>query len=402
MRVLQINSFFSVGGPPRIVNGIYDTLIEQGHECKIAAAREKQYVPEDSIPIGTSLGTYINAIKARMFDDEGMSARHATKQLLRQIQDYDPDIIQLHNLHGYYINTGILFDYLKKCGKPVVWTLHDCWPFTGHCAHFDLIKCDKWKTGCFGCAQKKEYPSSCVLDRSKRNYAAKKAAFLGVDRLHIITPSNWLAGLVRQSYLGGYPVHVIHNGIDLASFSHKSTDNIPERYHLQGKKIVLGVAQNWAEKKGFEDFIRLSELLDDTYQVVMIGLTEDLIEKANSRVLCLKRTNSIEELAEWYSAAEVFVNLTYQDNFPTVNIEALACGTPVITYNTGGSPEAVDDSCGIVVPQGDITGIRDAIICLPEGEDRNEKCIRRSKLYSRETKYQEYIRLYTELAGENV
>lgn len=398
MRVLQINSFFSVGGPPRIVNGIYDTLTEQGHECKIAAAREKQYAPKDSIPIGNSLETYINAIKARVFDDEGLSAGHATEGLIGQIREYQPDIIQLHNLHGYYINIRMLFDFLKEYGKPVVWTLHDCWTFTGHCAHFDLIKCEKWKTGCCECPQKKEYPSSMLLDNSRRNYTVKKTSFQGVNHLYIVTPSKWLANLAGQSFLGGYPIKVINNGIDLSKFSHKKTD-ILERYDLQGKKIVLGVAQNWAEKKGFEDFNLLAGQLDDSYKVVMIGLTDDLISKANDRILCLKRTNSIEELVEWYSAAEVFVNLTYQDTFPTVNIEALACGTPVITYDTGGSPEAVDETCGIVIPQGDIEGVKNAIFSFP-GESRREDCIRRSKRFSREAKYQEYINLYTELAGE--
>lgn len=401
MRVLQINSFFSVGGPPRIVNGIYDTLIEQGHECKIAAAREEQYVPKDSIPIGNSLETYINAIKARVFDDEGLSARHATAKLIKQIRAYHPDIIQLHNLHGYYINIEILFGFLKEYKKPVVWTFHDCWPFTGHCAYFDSARCDKWVNGCFECPEKGTYPASCVMDRSKRNYSVKKSSFQGVDRLHIITPSKWLANLVEKSFLGCYPIDVINNGIDLDKFSYKQT-NILDRNNLQGKRIVLGVAQNWAGRKGFEDFIQLSELLDDSYRVVMIGLTDDLIRKTNNKIICIKKTNSIEELVEWYSAAEAFINLTYEDNFPTVNIEALACGTPVITYDTGGSPEAIDETCGIIVEQGNVNGVKDALYRLSKEENKRNNCFERSKMFGRETKYREYIKLYGRLVGENV
>ena len=397
---MQINSFFSVGGPPRIVNGIYDILVENGHKCKIAAAREKQYAPDDSIQIGNAYDPYINAVKARLLDDEGLSAKGATKVLIREIKKYDPDIIHLHNLHGYFINIELLFDYLKEAGKPVVWTLHDCWPFTGHCAHFDLIRCEKWKTQCYNCPQKTEYPSSCLMNRAKRNYDKKKAAFRGVNKLTIVTPSQWLADLVQESYLGCYPIKVIHNGIDLKAFRPMHSD-LPEQYHIQGKKIILGVAQNWAEKKGFEDFIRLSEMMDDTYAVVMIGLTEDLIKQLPRSIIGISRTTNVEELVKWYSCAKVFVNMTYQDTFPTVNIEALACGTPVITYNTGGSPEAIDRTCGMAVEQGDISGIRDAILQLSAGRDPEQQCIHRSEQFDRKQKYREYIELYRSMSGEN-
>ena len=399
MRVLQINSFFSVGGPPRIVNGLYDTLIEQGHVCKIAAARESQYVPKDSIQIGKPYRAYINAAEARLLDNDGMSAKDATNRLITRIIDYNPDIIHLHNLHGYYINIERLFHFLKESNKPVVWTLHDCWAFTGHCAHFDLIKCEKWMTECADCPQKREYPSSYVLSMSRRNFNAKKSAFLGVQNLCIVTPSNWLASLVKESFLGCYPIRVINNGIDLSRFVSKPSD-ILDQYGIKGKKIILGVAQNWAEKKGFEDFIKLAELLDETYKVVMIGLSNDLLKKVPSKVLGLGRTRNEDELVRWYTAAEAFVNLTYQDTFPTVNIEALACGTPVITYNTGGSPEAVDMQCGIIVPTGDVVSVIRAINRLSIEDDKSTACSERAKLFSRRQKFQEYIDLYSELLGE--
>lgn len=399
MKIMQINSFFSVGGPPRIVNGIYDILIENGHECKIASAREKLYAPDDSIRIGNSYDAYINAIKARTFDDEGLSAKRATKELIHKIKKYNPDVIHLHNLHGYYINIEILFDYLKSAGKPVVWTLHDCWSFTGHCAHFDLIKCEKWKTGCYECPQKKEYPSSFLMNQAKRNYLRKKAAFQGVEKLTIVTPSQWLADLAKESYLGCYPVKVIHNGIDLNTFKPVSSD-LPEKYGVGDKKIILGVAQNWAEKKGFEDFIRLSEVLDDQYAIVMIGLTEDLISKLPKSVIGISRTSNIEEMVKWYTCAQAFVNMTYQDTFPTVNIEALSCGTPVITYNTGGSPEAIDPTCGMVVEQGDIAGIKEAVLRQAKDQSIEQQCIRRAKQFDRTQKYKEYIELYRSMMGD--
>ncbi len=391
MKVLQINSFFSVGGPPRIVNGIYDTLKEQGHECKIAAAREKMYAPEDSIRIGSDLGVKINALASRLFDNVGFSAKTATKKLIKQIEEYDPDIIHLHNLHGYYINIEILFNYLKKANKKVFWTLHDCWAFTGHCAHFTLADCYKWKTCCENCPQKRSYPSSLLLSRAKRNFGRKKAAFTGVKDMTIITPSKWLAELVGQSFLGSYPISVINNGIDVNLFKHKESD-ILIKNNIENKKIVLGVAQNWAEQKGLEDFIALSTLLPSNYQVVMIGLTSEQSKTMPRSVLALERTNNIDELVCWYSAANIFVNTTYQDTFPTVNLEAQACSTPVITYNTGGSSESVPSEN--VVSQGDINALVSKIKELCESPNSEAK-IFSTENYDRKILYREYIKLYS-------
>ena len=400
MKVLQINSFFTVGGPPRIMNGIYDTLKENGFDCKIAAAREKMYVPEDSYRICSDTEVKINAVKARLFDNEGFSAKKSTKELVEYIKEYDPDIIHLHNLHGYCFNLKILFDYLKRADKPVVWTLHDCWTMTGHCAHFTLIGCEKWKTECFSCPQSKEYPSALFTDRSKKNYASKKLIFSGVKNMTIVTPSKWLASFIPDSILKEYQVRVIHNGIDLKIFSNVESD-ILERNGLSGKKIILGVAQNWAEKKGLGDFIKLSTRLGKEYKIVLIGLTEEQKNTIPSNIFGLKRTENVQELIKWYSAAQVFVNFTYQDTFPTVNIEALACGTPVLTYRTGGSPEAIDDTCGWVVEQGDIEGVKQIITSIKDKSKYINACIARSKIFDRKERYLEYIDLYEEILKGN-
>lgn len=393
MKVLQINSFFTVGGPPRIMNGIYDTLKENGFDCKIAAAREKMYVPEDSYCICSDTEVKVNALKARLFDSEGFNAARETQRLVEYIKVYDPDIIHLHNLHGYYMNMEILFDYLKKANKPVVWTLHDCWTMTGHCAHFVLIGCEKWKTGCFSCPQIKEYPTSFFTDRSKKNFVLKKQAYSGIQNMTIVTPSKWLASYVPNSILKEYPVRVIHNGIDLEAFSYVKSDILCKN-GLIGKKIVLGVAQNWAEKKGLEDFIELSTQLSEEFKIVLIGLTEEQKDALPSEIYGLTRTENVNELIKWYSAAHIFVNFTYQDTFPTVNIEALACGTPVLTYRTGGSPEAIDDTCGWVVEQGDIEGTKKIITSIKDKSKYIDTCLLRAKAFNRKDRYKEYIDLY--------
>ena len=388
MKVLQINSFFSVGGPPRIVNGIYDTLKEQGHECKIAAAREVTYAPEDSWRIGNGLDVKINGIKARIFDNEGFNAKKATRELIKKIEEYDPDVIHLHNLHGYCINVEILFDYLKKADKKVFWTLHDCWAFTGHCAHFMLAKCNKWQTKCENCPQKYVYPSSKVFSNAENNFTRKKAAFTGVRDMTIITPSQWLAGLVKQSFLKEYPVKVVHNGIDTSVFKPTESD-VRGKYGLEDKKIIIGVAQNWGKSKGLDDFIKLSTMLDEDYKIVLVGLTEKQVSELPDNIIKITRTKNATELAEWYTAADLFVNTTYEDTYPTVNLEAQACGTPAVTYRTGGSPESVPEAH--VVEAGDIDVLAELIkeICSTDSPEVND-----ASNYERKTRYTEYIELY--------
>lgn len=402
MRVLQINSFFSVGGPPRIVKGIYDTLIEHGHDCVVAAGREKPIEGMKIIKIGTPLNKYWHLFMSRVFDAQGLSSKLATRRLLKEIDEYNPDIIHLHNLHGYYLNIGILFDYLKKVNKPVVWTLHDCWPFTGHCSYFDYADCSKWKVQCDNCPQKKEYPTCNIFDNSKRNYIAKKKIFTEIDNLTFVTPSKWLASKLSESFLSKYPVKVIYNGIDLNVF--KPTEgNFREKYNLQNKKIVLGVAQVWEKRKGLTAFYDLARVLDSSYKIVLVGLSEGQISSLPDDIMGLSKTNNIQELLELYTTADVFVNPTLEDNFPTVNLESLSCGTPVITYDTGGSPEAIDDTSGIVIRKGDINALKEAIdsICNSKAI-KSEDCLLQAKKFSKDERYIEYIKLYEELLNESL
>ena len=395
MKVLQINSFFSVGGPPRIVQGIYETLEANGHECVVAAGREKPYPGMKTIQIGTPLNKYWHLIMSRVFDAQGLSSMMATKRFVKQIEDYDPDVIHLHNLHGYYLNIEVLFGYLKSANKPVVWTLHDCWPFTGHCAYFDFVGCDKWKTGCYNCPQKMSYPTSAFVDSSRRNYKIKKTTFCGVKNMTIVSPSVWLADLVRQSFLREYPVKVIHNGIDLNVF--KPTEGpFRQKYALEDKTIILGVAQIWSHRKGFEYFLQLARLLDERYQIVMVGLSEKEKLRLPDNIIGITRTNSVEELTEIYTAADVFVNPTLEDNFPTTNLEALACGTPVITFDTGGSPECLDETCGLVTDKGNIQMIQKGIEQIMDKKYSKKYCIRQAHLFDQYRRFRDYLRIYCE------
>ena len=392
MKVLQINSVCGYGSTGNIVVDLYRALKEQGHECCVAYGRGN--APEDvqSYRIGSDVDVYVHGILSRVTDKHGFYSTRATKRFVHWMKEYDPDVIHLHNLHGYYINIEILFDALKEMDKPVVWTLHDCWAFTGHCAYFEYAGCDKWKTRCQKCPLKKEYPTSLFFDNSKNNYIRKQKVICALDQMTIVTPSQWLKNLVEESFLQKYPSEVIHNGIDLNIF-HPTYKNLKEKYGLQDKKIILGVASEWGKRKGLQDFFELSDLLDNRYQIVLIGHI-DVTPPERNNITYISRTNDREELAAWYTEADVFFNPTYEDNYPTVNLEAQACGTPVITYDTGGSPEGVlKGDCAVVQDVAHACGE------LPKLKKNNHKTLGEIADFSKECMAQKYIMLY-EMLGE--
>lgn len=342
MKILMVNSFCGIGSTGRICTDLADVLIEKGHDVKIAYGRES--VPDKykniAVRIGTDLDVKLHGMQTRLFDTHGFGSKSATKRFIEWAESYDPDVLHLHNIHGYYINIEMLFEWIKKRPKMrVIWTLHDCWAFTGHCVHFTMVKCTQWKTHCGYCPQKRTYPRCDLFSNCRNNSDRKKAAFTGVKNMTLVTPSKWLAGLVKESFLKEYLVKVINNGIDTSVFKPTPSD-FRKRYHLENKKIILGVASVWDERKGLNDFINLSKMLDEDYKIVLVGLSEKQMREVPDSILKIQRTNSTKELAEIYTVADVFFNPTYEDNYPTVNLEAQACGTPVITYDSGGSGES--------------------------------------------------------------
>lgn len=393
MKVLMINTVCGITSTGKICADIAGMLTSKGHECKIAYGRG--IVPEKyqkyAVRIGSDRDANIHAALTRITDRTGFYSTSATRKFINWIKEYNPDIIHLHNIHGYYINIKLLFQYLKECKKPVVWTLHDCWSFTGHCTHYDYIKCERYKTGCYSCFQKKNYPSSMLLDASKKNYRDKKELFTGVDCLTVATPSEWLKKQVETSFLSGYRTEVINNGIDLNVFKPTPSD-FKQKNHLEDKKIVLGVANVWSDRKGLSDFIELSKQLDNNYKIVLVGDLRGA--KIPESIHHISHTNNQTELAEIYTAADCFVNPTYEDTYPTTNLESLSCSTPVITYLTGGSPESIKADCGVAVTQGDVKALAFEIenYCY----DR-KKCLDEAKAFDKNNCFEKYISLYEEL-----
>lgn len=400
MKVLQINSVCGVGSTGRIATDIHGMLIEQEHESYIAYGRGKARNCDNTIKIGSKFDNYTHVALTRVFDKHGFGSKRATVEFIKEVKEIDPDIIHLHNIHGYYMNIEILFDYLKEISKPVVWTLHDCWSFTGHCAYFDYVGCEKWENGCYDCPQKGKYSSSILLDNSKENYNKKKALFTGVKNMTIVTPSKWLSGLVKQSYLKDYHVKVIHNGIDLDVF--KPTESkFREVYGNYDKFIILGVASVWEERKGLKYFFELSKTLAKDEIIVLVGITEKQKSELPENVIGITRTNNTKELAEIYTKADVFVNPTLEDNFPTTNLEAMACGTPVITFETGGSIECIDENTGYAVEKGSIEELRKTISKIKRVKPSSKDCINRASQFNKDIKFNEYIDLYKEINLKN-
>lgn len=346
---------------------------------------------------GTKLENLFSALLSQISGVQNIYSFFGTLQLISRLKKIKPDIIHLHNLHLWVINVPMLIRYIKKHDVKVVWTLHDCWSFTGHCPHFDMIGCDKWKTCCFDCPQYREYPKS-LFDNSKKMYNLKKKWFVGVKNMTLVTPSEWLAGLARQSFLKDYPIKIINNGIDLDIFQPTDSD-FRARHACENKYIVLGVAFGWGKQKGLDVFCELAEQLDrNRYQIVLVGTDEDTDRLLPGHVISIRRTQNQKELAEIYTTADVFANPTREENYPTVNMEAIACGTPVVTFNTGGSPEMLDETCGTVIPKDDVDAMRAEIIRICETRPYSkEACFKKAVEFDKNDKFKAYIRLYEEL-----
>ena len=404
-RLLQINSCLdrSTG---RIAQQIGEKAIEAGFESVIAYPVRAGYCDCQSrtILIGSRFDSLFHAVLTRLFDRHGLGSKRATRKLIERIEAFHPDIVHLHNIHGYYINYSILFEFLEKKDIPVIWTFHDCWAFTGHCVHFTDVDCFKWENGtCSNCPKKCRYPASMLFDRSKKNYRDKNRAFSSLRNLTIVPVSYWLGDMVKRSFMKGYPVRVIQNGIDTTTFNPRTdvVNRIRTQYGWENKFVILGVATGWSEDVGLSTFYRLRKQLDDNYAIVMVGVTDALKRALPEGITGISRTNNQKQLAEIYSSVDVLFNGSYQETFGLVTAEAMACGTPAIVYNSTACNEIVDNDRGRIIPVGDFDSLLNAIeslrkLSIAEKEKMSNACVQYVKAHlDKNTKYQEYINLYT-------
>lgn len=396
-KILQINGVSNFGSTGKIVKGIEKEILNEGWKSFVAYGRDAGEPDADDIRIGSKVDNILHALGTRFTDRHGLFSQNATLGFLKKIDAINPDIIHLHNIHGYYINYEILFRYIREKNIPVVWTLHDCWSFTGHCVHFEYVNCFKWESECRQCIQTDHYPKSYV-DHSTKNYLLKKKMFNMPENMVIVPVSEWLSGMVKRSFLKKYPDTVVHNGIDLRKF--RLMDNFHEslkKYNLHNVKYALSVASIWDFRKGLEELHKLAPLLAEEYRLVVVGLTEQQIKKLPKEIVGLQRTDNVEELVALYNGAQVFVNPTLEDSFPTTNLEALACGTPVVTYRSGGSPESIDDTTGKVVEKNDLKSLLEATeIYLKSDKDIfKANCRSRAEnFFDENLNFKKYISIY--------
>lgn len=398
MRILHINSMIS-GSTGQIMRDLAQFCSKDEVYVSYPAFDGIIRGVPRSLVIGNRVDTFIHHCLGRLTGLNGRFSYFTTKKFLSHITKIHPDIIHLHNLHNCYINLGLLFDYIKKNKIAVIWTLHDCWAFTGQCAYFDMFGCEKWRSECDNCQQLFRYPKSWV-DHTKQMYRYKKKKFIGIDNLVVVTPSLWLAGLVKDSYLGTYPIKVINNGVDLNIF--RPMTNKWSRYKTNGKFLILAVAFKWDKRKGFDILVEVSKKMDKkNYQMIVVGVSAKQKLELDKNVICIGKTNNREELANIYSTADVFINPTREENFCMVNIEALACGTPVITFRSGGASEAIDDTCGIILEEKNSMAILRAINDVRKKDYKILDCVRQANKFEKNKVYNEYVNLYKEILERN-
>ena len=410
-RLLQINPVLRTNtSTGRIVQEIGEVAMAHGWESYVAysAGRDGDIAcRSQKIPVGGKADVAFHGLLTRLCDAHGLGSAAATRRLVREIERLAPDVIHLHNLHGYFLNYKILFEYLARCNTPVVWTVHDCWLYTGHCYYYSAVGCDRWQSHCHTCPQRRRFPASWFIDRSRRNFEDKRAAFTAMpaDRLTIVPVSEWLWGEMARSFMGGYRYEVIPNGIDTEAFCPRdeaARRAVRDKYALGDRCVILAVASIWSPEKGLDDLIRMANMLRPDEVLVVVGADRKTAAKLPSQAVPVARTANVAELSELYATAAALVNPTWQDNYPTVNMEAIASGTPVVTYRTGGSVEAVTDGTGYVVPQGDVAGMLEQVRRIAAaGPGAFSDTCRQYALahFRKQDRYEAYIRLYESIAA---
>ena len=419
MRIAQINVVASLS-TGRIASTLCRMSVQAGHQALLCHSRD--VAPNDvaSYRIGTKLGIYLHMGLARLTDRAGFFSRHATRKLVCQLELYKPDLVHLHNLHGYYLHLPTLFAYLKQRDLPVVWTLHDCWAFTGHCAYYttaqgaaplggkrrraqsNAVGCQRWQGGCGHCPLKHAYPCSWLMDQSARNWQEKRDLFSGLQHLVLATPSDWLRGQVKQSFLKNYPVYTLPNGLDVTSFKPCQDESfmrdVINFYGLErsgGRKLVLSVAAVWDERKGLDDLIDLAKALGEEYCVAAVGLDEfQIASLPKGTVMGLKRAGNLNDLCALYTAADLYVSASHEETMGMTLLEALACGTQVLCYDATAMPEIVTDDVGEVVKLGDIHALAAAARRLCASPLEASACRARAEEYESNVRFAAYLRLY--------
>lgn len=407
MKLVQIN-ICDFGSTGRIMRQIHDTATKNGIESWCFYGKGKQSEENNRmIKFSTPLDYYSHVFAGLVFDRYGFGSKWDTQRLIEYLKDIKPDIIHLHNIHSFVLNLEMLFEYIKYSNIKVVWTLHDSWSFTAFCGNPEFHNCEKWKYECSNCPHRLSKQGrkrrSIFYDYSRTAFRRKKNAFCDVNNISIVSPSNWLKKNVEQSYLNYGELKTIHNGVDLDVFN-PNVIEIPEgkneirrNYGIPTDcNLLLGVASVWTDAKGLNTFFQMGKMINDNTKILLVGLNDSQMKSLPENIIGVKRIENVVDLAKLYAISDVFINPTLADTFPTVNMESLACGTPVVTYNTNGSPESVGEGCGYVVEQGNTKILLEMAKKAISSCDR-EVCRRYAeKSFDFNTTIEKYFNLYKE------
>ena len=400
MKIVQINCVYGTASTGRIVKGIEECARASGLEC-IAAYSQGTADDREAFRFGSIVEQKVHALLSRLTGLQGYFSYFGTRELLKKLDNMKPDVVHLHNLHSNNINLKMLLHYLAKHNITTILTLHDCWFFTGKCCHFTMAGCEGWKTGCNNCPNLKEDNKSLFFDRSGKMQRDKQKWFANIPHLFVVGVSEWVTELAKESAVlsGAEKFQVIHNGIDLEAFQPRDSD-LRQKLGLEGQFIALGLAMGMSRRKGSYDFFKMAEMLPEGVTLVLAGLTQEQIKSLPGNIIGINRTNDVTQLSKVYSMADVFLNPSYEDTFGLVNAEALACGTPVITYRTGGCTEIVDETCGIVVECGDTLAMLAAVEHMKEEIFPAAACRKRAQMFAQQERYHDYVTLYQETVGD--
>jgi putative colanic acid biosynthesis glycosyltransferase len=402
MKILHINTTLNSGSTGRIAENIGNYVISQGGKSVTAYGRNAKPSVSPAIKIGNKTDQAIHLLNTRIFDTHGFHSKRSTEHFLKKIIAFKPDIIHLHNLHGYYLNVEVLFKYLKEVNIPVIWTLHDCWAFTGHCCHYERVKCEKWKSECYDCPLLYLYPESKIFDNSRGNYHKKKEIFNSLSNLTIVTVSEWLASQVNQSFLQNHAIKTIYNGIDLNTFRPKDQQELKQRLGFGNQRVILGVANEWSSGKGLDKFLELSTRIDEQTVIILIGLSKEQLKELPPNIIGLQKTHNIEQLADYYSMADVFITPSIAETFGMVVAEAIASGTPCIVNNSSALPELVDDTIGCVVENTTDAYFQAVQKILGKGKNNYSAALKeKAKKFNISHQLQNYYSLYLSVLGKS-
>lgn len=395
--IVEINGI-NYGSTGRIALNIAKEARKEGfkvYTCFRNSREGKKHPNEDQLLIGNWLDKVISERLSYIFGLNGYFCTINTASFLKELDRIKPDLIHIHSLCDNYLNVDMLFNYIIRKDIPVIWTFHDGWPFTGRCAQ---NRCSKWQEGCGDCPHKDYYPGTLFLDNSRQVLKKRSALYGRLKDLTIVTPSKWLKDLVKLSHFRDkYPVRVINNGIDLNIFKPTDSD-FRKEHNLIDRFIVLGLAYYWDDSKGLDVFIDLAKRLPEKYQIVLVGTNDEVDKLLPDNIISIHRTHTQEELVKIYSCSDVFVNPTRDENYPTVNMEAIACGLPVLTFDTGGCAEIISDKTGSAVRMNDVDSLEKEIVRICETKPYSkEDCLKHAKSFNMEDKFKEYVELYKEI-----